>query len=349
MLPLKGEVALCIHITTDMSSRQKPTSRKTLVNQIDQFKPLEIRAYSSSVLSLWFSESIPGPNIPKAYALLRYTALPATEHYRSLMKAILTYYVMYLNRRGTPYSLIADAKKQQAHDDLEAALAPILTPFHEWILLIPNEDRWKAAIQERFLHLCPRDPEGSIDLRGFAADSESVHRSSVQGMIAASLRIVFQYPVDPGVDAFSEFLCAFVDQGFVQRDLVYALGSNLESLTIPLQERTVTYKEVFAHVWAYIRSSEHKQELVKRLVEELEDGLGTCPNGQLARLLNVLQGYELSLPSITDKGSLLQNRMALIAERPLEERLQEATRVFEELGVPKDEQGVWMESLVGSD
>lgn len=326
-----------------MSSRQKPTSRKTLVNQIDQFKSLEIRAYSSSVLSLWLSESIPGPNIPKAYALLRYTALPGTEHYRPVMKAILTYYVMYLNRRGTPYASIADAKKQQAHEDLEAALAPILTPFHEWILLIPNEDRWKAAIQERFLR---RDPEGSIDLRGFAADPESVHRSSVQGMIEASLRIVFQYPVDPGVDAFSEFLCAFVDQGFVQRDLAYALAANLESLTIPLYQRTVTYKEVFAHVWAYIRSSEHKQELVKRLVEELEDGLGTCPNGLLARLLNVLQGYEVALPSMTDKGSLLQNRMAMIAGLPLEERLQEATKAFEELGVSKDEQGIWIESLV---
>jgi len=316
------------------------------VNQIDQFRPLELRAYSSSALSLWFSESIPGPNIPKAYALLRYTALPATGHYKPVMKAILTYYVMYLNRRGTPYASIADAKKQQAHEDLEAALAPILTPFHEWILLIPDDDRWKTAIQERFFR---RDPEGGIDLRGFAGDSESVHRSSVQGMIAASLRIVFQYPVDPGVDAFSEFLCAFVDQGFVQRDLVYALGSNLESLTIPLQERTVTYKEVFTHVWAYIRSSEHKQELVKRLVEELDDGLGTCPNGQLARLLNVLQGYEMALPSITERGVLLQNRMAMIAVLPLEERLQEATRVFEELGVPKDEQGAWMESLVGSD
>ena len=328
-----------------MSSRQKPTSRKTLVNQIDQFKPLEIRAYSSSALSLWLSESIPGPTIPKAYALLRYTALPATGHYRPVMKAILTYYVMYLNRRGTPYASIADAKKQQAHEDLEAALAPILTPFHEWMLLIPDDDRWKVAIQERLFR---RDPEGSIDLRGFAADPESVHRSSVQGMIAASLRIVFQYPVDLEVDPFSEFLCAFVDQGFVQRDLVYALAANLESLTIPLQERTVTYKEVFAHVWAYIRSSEHKQELVKRLVEEFEGGLGTCPNGLLARLLNVLQGYEMALPSMTERGVLLQNRMAMIAGRPLEERLQEATKAFEELGVSKDEQGAWIESLVES-
>ena len=328
-----------------MSSRQKPTSRKTLVNQIDQFKPLEIRAYSSSALSFWFSESIPGPNIPKAYALLRYTALPATGHYKPVMKAILTYYVMYLNRGGTPFASIADAKKQQAHEDLEAALAPILTPFDEWILLIPDEDRWKQSIQERFFR---RDPEGSIDIRGFAADPESVHRSSVQGMIAASLRIVFQYPVDLEVDPFSEFLCTFVDNGFMKRDLVYALAANLDSLSIPLQERTVTYKEVFAHVWAYIRSSEHKQELFKRLVEELEDGLDVCANGKLARLLNVLQGYEVALPSITDRGSLLQNRMAMIAGRPLEERLQEATRVFEELGVSKDEQVAWIESLVES-
>jgi len=295
------------------------------------------------MLTLWFTESIPGPNIPKAYALMRYTALPATEHYRPLMKAILTYYVMYLNRRGTPYALLADAKKQQAHEELEAALAPLPTPFQEWTLLIPDDDRWKGAIQGRCIH--SRDPEGSINLRAFAADPESVHRSSVQTMIETGLSTVFQYPVDLSVDVFSEFISAFVDYGREQRDIVYTLASNLDSLTIPLQERTVSYKEVFTHIWAYIRSSEHKQELFKRLVEELEDSLNVCPNGQLARLMNVLQGYDSTLPPVADRGVLLQIRMAAIALRPLEGRIQEAAIAFEEFGVQTDEQGAWLEAL----
>jgi len=330
-----------------MSSRQKPTSRKILLNQIDHFGALEIRMYSTSILDLWLTESIPGLNIPKAYALMRYTALPGTEHYKPLMKAILTYAVMYLNRRGTPYADLATAKKQQAHEDLEAALASIRpTPIIEaCLLLIPDEDRWKRVIQERYMR---RDPEGSIDLGGFAADPESVHRSSVQTMIETSLRTVFQYPVDPEVDAFSEFLVAFADYGFDRRDLVYALATNLASLSISLHQCTVTYKGVFTHVWAYVRSSEHKQELVKRLVEELEDGLGSCPNGLLARLLNALQGFDPTLQTITDRGSLLQNRMAAIARMPLEERLQKAAQVFEELDVLKDEQGAWLESLIAS-
>jgi hypothetical protein len=85
---------------------------------------------------------------------------------------------------------------------------------------------------------------------------------------------------------------------------------------------------------------------VKRLFEELDDGHLTCANGRLARLLNALQGYDLTLPLVEDPGILLQNRMAAIAHMPLHERLEAARNAFEEFGVPKDEQGAWLEPLL---
>jgi hypothetical protein len=60
----------------------------------------------------------------------------------------------------------------------------------------------------------------------------------------------------------------------------------------------------------------------------------------------VLQGYDLTLPSVEDRGVLLQNRMAAIAKMPLHERRAEACKAFEEFGVCKEEQGAWLEPLL---
>uniref|UniRef100_A0A6C0K085 Uncharacterized protein n=1 Tax=viral metagenome TaxID=1070528 RepID=A0A6C0K085_9ZZZZ len=327
------------------------SSRKQLLKQVDSFSPLEIRMYPSSMIDLWYTELIPILNIPKAYALMRYTALRDTEHYRPLMKAILLFHVMRANNRGTPYATLSNEKKAAAFACLATALEPFPQTFQEWFALIPDTDRWKRIVRDRheLQFVFRRDPVASIDLQAFAIDTESVHRSSVQTMISASLDIVFKYPV--GKDTFNEILGIFMDRWpiAVLRPVVRQLAIDYDTLVIPLMDRTVKYSDVLDHVWAFLKGSEHISELVKRLLEELQDGHLTCPNGRLARLLNVLQGYDLSLPVLEDRGVLLQNRMVAIAGLPLKERLQEAAQAFETYGVQKDEQGAWIESLLALD
>lgn len=307
--------------------------------------------YSSSMIDLWYTELIPNLDISKAYALMRYTPLRDTEHYAPLMKAILTFHVMRINNRGTPYATLSDEKRRSAFERLALALTPFPHTFQDWFALIPDIDRWKTMIRDRYelQFVFRRDPVGTIDLQAFAVDAESVHRSSVQTMIVASLDIVFTYPV--AKDTFNEILGMFMERWpiAVLRPVVHQLAIDYDTLVIPLMDRTVKYSEVLDRVWAFLKSSEHRTELVKRLFEELQDGHLTCPNGRLARLLNVLQGYDLCLPVLEDRGVLLQNRMAMIAGLPLKERLLEATKTFEELGVSKNEQGSWLESLLALD
>ena len=53
-----------------------------------------------------------------------------------------------------------------------------------------------------------------------------------------------------------------------------------------------TLINIFVKLWCYIQLSEFKDEMIKRLLEELEDMSGTCSSGFLSRLVNVISGFD---------------------------------------------------------
>jgi len=50
--------------------------------------------------------------------------------------------------------------------------------------------------------------------------------------------------------------------------------------------------DLFASIWKYIDSSQHKQELVKRLYDELSDCQDVCLSGKFIRLVNIVNGFD---------------------------------------------------------
>jgi len=44
-------------------------------------------------------------------------------------------------------------------------------------------------------------------------------------------------------------------------------------------------------LWSYICSNENKNEMQKRLLQELEDMAGTCSSGFISRLVNTISGF----------------------------------------------------------
>jgi hypothetical protein len=56
-----------------------------------------------------------------------------------------------------------------------------------------------------------------------------------------------------------------------------------------------TLSNIFIKLWCYIHLSEFKDEMIKRLFEELEDMSGTCSSGFLSRLVNVVSGFDENL------------------------------------------------------
>ena len=293
---------------------------------------MEIKLYSASYVSLWFNNRIYSFNFPKAFALLRYGDIRNHPNFELLMIGAIECFVY--NRNGA-YPTLSEEAKQMFVARVHAALEPF-EHIRDWFQLIPVSDKWYEDIQPFYQaqFIFRKDPEGSIDLQAFANDEESVHRSSTQSMITESLAIVLTYRVG-NQDTLAEI-----------QDAVSCSWSQLEAdyhtLTISLYAQTVTYRNVLDHVWAFIKRHEHREDLCRRLEEELSDSVGVCANGRLARLLNTLQGYDLSLPS----AESFQDRFARLRPLAVSEQAIQAQALFEEFQIPQEQQGAWLQALV---
>jgi len=69
--------------------------------------------------------------------------------------------------------------------------------------------------------------------------------------------------------------------------------------------------DIFLHVFRRVRASPHREELERRVVEELVEMNGWCSTGHLVRLLNVLQGFDSSVQLALDRKQ--EMRAALFA------------------------------------
>lgn len=59
-----------------------------------------------------------------------------------------------------------------------------------------------------------------------------------------------------------------------------------------LYNNSFSLQNVIKKVWLYIQNNQNKEELQKRLLEELKDAVGTCSSGYLTRLVNCITGYD---------------------------------------------------------
>jgi hypothetical protein len=114
-----------------------------------------------------------------------------------------------------------------------------------------------------------------------------------------------------------------------------------------MEDNTFGYKKLLDKVWGLIQTSKHKDDMEQRLWEEALDSLAMCTQGHMARLANVLQGFDVAeAPKLEiPTGEQLQAAMAQINELPQNERESAARRVFAELEVAEGEQGAWLEAL----
>jgi hypothetical protein len=96
-----------------------------------------------------------------------------------------------------------------------------------------------------------------------------------------------------------------------------------------------------------IKTSEHKEELCKRLKEELTESVGMCCEGHLSRLCNVLVGFDDAFTTVVSKSEMLQKKMAEIAGLELTTRTKKmrAKKVLRELEIPVAEHAAWLDAF----
>jgi hypothetical protein len=62
-------------------------------------------------------------------------------------------------------------------------------------------------------------------------------------------------------------------------------------------------------VWRHVHASSHKEELQKRLLEELREASGQCSTGVAVRLLNTLSGFDDFMLKISYREAILARVM----------------------------------------
>jgi hypothetical protein len=300
---------------------------------------MEIAVNASAMIHLWIEQGLPTMDCARAFALVKYGSAQGHPYYEPLLLSVAR---LAKHQRCGVVSL---KRLTRATDSLALNLAQF--PQEDWLSLIPESERLRPMIVERAnLDIgFRRDPKGSIDLEAFARDPESVHRSSVQESLPKGLDFLMAVPLPSPLDAFNEIMNEYMaaDLFRLKRPVCLALATDLDTLSVQLGSRLVVYADLLNHLWAYIRAHEHKAELIKRLMEELEEGLDTCGNGKVSRLVNVLAGFEDGIAG-PDLQDVFQTKMAAL--RSLPDHLRAAQELFREYNIPVDQQESWLQALM---
>ena len=64
---------------------------------------------------------------------------------------------------------------------------------------------------------------------------------------------------------------------------------------------------ILVKIWSYIQVNEFKDELIKRLLQELEEMSGTCSSGFVGRLINTLSGFSDLTINISFQDQIISN------------------------------------------
>jgi len=199
---------------------------------------------------------------------------------------------------------------------------------------------------ERILAIATGHVKG--ELQGFAEDKQNIHTAPINAQTDATLKLLFAVSVPMGQKTLSEIETNWRRLKCTKRRI---LDHTLSDLRIWAGKSWIVsqddwlYRRALQHLWAKIKSfpEETRDELMKRLYEECHDAKGMCAQGHIARLANVLVGFDAAF-----KGEVsLQDRMADISRLEVTEaeKRAAATLVLEEFKVPTAEWAAWTEAF----
>jgi hypothetical protein len=100
-------------------------------------------------------------------------------------------------------------------------------------------------------------------------------------------------------------------------------------------------------LWTLITRSPFKDELTVRLTQELDESVETCGDGHIARLCNVMVGFDEAFKTPVSVAEVLGDRIGAIAVRELtiEEKVVEAWAAFEELSIDHEARKDWISAF----
>ena len=234
--------------------------------------------------------------------------------------------------------------------DEEGARAMLATAWDEGRIpaeYIENYARRFEEAVDAFREEFRRDLRPLGGLHAFAADRQNVHTPVVNRQTHAGLEILLGTSVSSDQDTLREIESVWEKSHTRSIRMVLADMRQWYDVQMCRTEDDWLYRRTLDGLWAYIQASPAKDELVERLWEECYESVRMCCDGHISRLCNVLCGFQEEFKPTVSVGELLQQRMAVIAEReiPVEDKVGEAWVVFEELAIPMDQREAWIEAF----
>lgn len=188
-------------------------------------------------------------------------------------------------------------------------------------------------------------------LAAFAAHEQNVHdklaidmmKKSIEKLLTIEVPEEFRWNTRKCSKTPGDIIiqCDLTPKGAWQMSAKYCQDENICNMGVGI------YGRVLDSVWQFILSSEHKQDLLKVLKQEMEDNIGMCAAGNLTRICNILAGYIDGIGSNESTAEIVGRLMGKLMEiESVEQRLSEAYKILKENNVPSSQWMEWVEALV---
>jgi hypothetical protein len=186
------------------------------------------------------------------------------------------------------------------------------------------------------------------ELQAFTEDKQNVHTKVVSDQMNKSLELLLNTSIPTTQKTVNEMLTAFVNELHVSKGLdeVYEDIKYWGGVSEVFKQNDYLFRKVLRGLWAKIQTYPAiRLQLLQRLWEECSDAVGMCAMGHIARLTNVLVGFDENFEGSVSVEEMLQNGMAKISqmECTLEEKKSLAVKLLNELKI--EDQDTWLDAL----
>jgi len=189
----------------------------------------------------------------------------------------------------------------------------------------------------------PAIPADLGEMGRLAYDGQNVHTRVVNEVVNSGLEVLLDVrdPVN-GFDGFWSNFPVTKENRAMHRDM--KKWYDTESCR---SESDWLYRKTLDGLWTLIGRSPFRDELMVRLIQEAEESIGMCCDGHIARLCNVMVGFDDAFKPPVSVAEILGARMAAIADLDLsvEAKVIEAWKVFEELHIDFEARKEWVSAL----
>lgn len=240
--------------------------------------------------------------------------------------------------------LYTNASVEDARNRLEFAYTTgDITEFWYGIYSLLLEEELETFYM---FHPPPKETPKS-ELHALSLDIQNVHTGVVNDLVNKGLATLLECPPLPPQNLKVEITNAWASKPKKEVTKVVKDMAKWYNVKSCREEDDELYKRALNGLWSTILQSPHKADLLERLWEEASESVGMCCDGHIARLCNVMCGFDDAFKPQVSVGELLQQKIATISTKdlPTHQKVGEAWAVFEELSVPMEERMAWLEAF----